>query len=146
MVLESGQAPRGDRKYSSDAGSVGERSLPHEERLPKRERITEEHEYKSVIKNGRLIRTQTFKAYFLSGKGLRRRAGFVAGKRVGGAHERNRARRLLKEAYRGLKARLEPVGFNVVFVAQRATAEADKNRIQDEMEGMFDRCGVALKQ
>jgi ribonuclease P protein component len=134
------------RKYSSGAGSAGERSLPYDQRLRKRERITEEYEYKTVIQSGRLIRTKTFKAYFLSGKHLERRAGFIAGKGVGGACERNRARRLLREAYRGLKPQLEPQGFNVVFVARRGTAEADKSQIETEMKGMFERCGVAGRQ
>jgi ribonuclease P protein component len=120
--------------------------LPCDRRLRRSERLTEQYEYKSVIRNGKLIRAKTFKAYFLSGKELERRAGFIAGKGVGGACERNRARRLLKEAYRGLKPRLRSRGFNVVFVAGRGIGEAETSEIAGEMEGIFNRCGVVGKQ
>jgi ribonuclease P protein component len=130
------------RKYSSAAGSGGERRLPCDQRLRRRERITEEYEYKTVIHKGRLIRTKTFKAYFLSGEELERKAGFIAGKGVGGACERNRAKRLLRESYRGLKPQLPLRGFEVVFVARRGTAEADKGQIETEMKGMFEQWGV----
>ena len=120
--------------------------MPCDQRLRRDERLTEQYEYKTVIRNGRLIWAETFKAYFLSGKDLERKAGFIAGKGVGGACERNRARRLLKEAYRGLKPGLRPQGFNVVFVARRGAAEAHKCRIEGEMKGLFDQCGLAVKQ
>jgi ribonuclease P protein component len=125
---------------------VGGRSLPCDRKLRRSDRLTEKYEYKSVIKNGSLIRAKTFKAYFLSGKELERKAGFIAGKGVGGALERNRARRVLKEAYRGLKPRLRARGFNIVFVAGRATGEADTSEIAGEMEGVLNRCGVIGKQ
>jgi len=120
--------------------------LPCDQRLRRDERVTEEYEYKTVIQGGRLIWAKTFKAYFLSGKDLKRKAGFIAGKGVGGACERNRARRLLKEAYRGLKPRLDPTGFNIVFIARRGAAEAHKCRIESEMKGLFDECGLVTRQ
>jgi ribonuclease P protein component len=120
--------------------------LPCDQRLSRDERITEEYEYKTVIRGGKLIWAETFKAYLLSGRDLERKAGFIAGKGVGGACERNRARRLLKEAYRHLKQGLQPGGFNVVFVARRGAAEAHRCRIETEMKGLFDQCGLVVNQ
>ena len=120
--------------------------MPCDQRLRREERLTQQHEYKTVIRRGRLIWAKTFKAYFLSGKDLERRAGFIAGKGVGGACERNRAKRLLREAYRGIKPGLRPHGFNVVFVARREAAGAHKCLVESEMKGLFDRCGLAVNQ
>jgi ribonuclease P protein component len=120
--------------------------LPCDQRLRKVERITEEYEYKTVIRKGRLVWAETFKAYFRAGKGLERKAGFIAGKSVGGASDRNRARRCLKEAYRSLKPRMQAHGFNIVFVARRGAAQAKSSDIRSEMRGMLEKCGVMKKE
>lgn len=54
--------------------------------------------------------------YLLPGKG-RTRTAFVCGRRVGGAVARNRARRLLREAWRDVSPRVQS-GLDVVFVAR----------------------------
>lgn len=116
--------------------------MPSEERLERSGRIQRESEYKQVIRKGRLIAGKTFKAYFLISKGLSRKAGFIAGKRVGNACVRNRAKRLLKESYRKLKISLPACGFRVVFVANSDTPAATFGDIRNEMAWMFEKCGL----
>jgi ribonuclease P protein component len=89
-----------------------------------------------------LITGHVFKAYFLVSECLDRKAGFIAGKRVGNAVSRNRAKRLLKETYRRLKGRLPACGFRVVFIAGRSTATATLRDIRNEMLCMFKECGL----
>jgi ribonuclease P protein component len=120
--------------------------LRYDEKLRKHERITQEHEYRTVIRNGRLLRTSAFKAYLLIAGDLERKAGFIAGKSVGGACDRNRARRVLKEAYRRLKPNLEPGGFKVVFVAKQAAARLKSQEISDQMAKAFAELGLLRKQ
>jgi ribonuclease P protein component len=121
---------------------VAGRNSQHDEKLRRCERITDEYEYKQVIHNGRLVRSTRFKAYVLKGESLERKAGFVAGKRVGSAWRRNRAKRLLKEAYRHLKCRLRKDGFKVIFVARKATAESAAADIQKDMARVFEEWGL----
>lgn len=116
--------------------------MQYDERLRRYERITDEREYKAVIRGGNPVYAKSFKVYLLLGSGLERRAGFIAGKAVGDAHRRNRAKRLLKEAFRRLKPRLRPDGFKIVFVARRGAAVLTYAEISREMEGLFERCGL----
>ena len=142
MVSASGPVPRGARRSCSDAGSGAGRSLRSEEGLRRGERILQQHEYKQVIREGRSITGKAFKAYLLAQGGLGRKAGFVAGKRVGNACLRNRAKRLLKEAYRRLKADLPVSGFRVVFVANAGTPPATLDDVRNEMAWMFKKFGL----
>jgi ribonuclease P protein component len=52
------------------------------------------------------------------------RCGFITGKKVGKAVERNRARRLIKEAVRARLPQLKP-GWDLVWIARASIAEAD---------------------
>jgi ribonuclease P protein component len=113
------------------------RSLPCDRRLRRNERITEQFEYREVIRNGRVVGGRLFKAYLLIGPTAKRKAGFIAGKGVGNACERNRARRLMREAYRQLKPDTKSQGFRVVFVAGRGIATAGFQQVRDDMKGLF---------
>ena len=116
--------------------------MPSEEGLKPEERIRQEYEYGQVIRKGRLLKGQAFRAYFLISDRLDRKAGFIAGKRVGNAVARNRAKRLLKETYRRLKVQLPACGFRVVFVAGSSGAKATLGEIRNEMSWMFKECGL----
>jgi ribonuclease P protein component len=114
--------------------------LRPDQSLRKRDRITEEYEYKAVIRNGQPLPGKAFKVYLLRGPNLQRKAGFIAGKRVGSACDRNRAKRLLREAYRRLKPLTEPSGFNIVFVARSAAVHLSTDEVAAEMTELFKRC------
>jgi ribonuclease P protein component len=60
--------------------------------------------------------------------------GFTATKKIGGAVQRNRAKRRLREAARRLLPRLGLPGWDYVFIAREATGEAGWSRLLDDME------------
>jgi ribonuclease P protein component len=62
-----------------------------------------------------------------SGSGSR--VGYITSKRVGGAVQRNRARRLLRESIRSMAAQIEP-DWDIVVIAQSAIS-APGVRLQD---------------
>jgi ribonuclease P protein component len=58
----------------------------------------------------------------------------VASKRVGGAVARNRARRLLREAVRGVAGRLADGDLWVVLVAKKSILERSSPEVRSDIE------------
>jgi ribonuclease P protein component len=66
---------------------------------------------------------------------------FVAGRRVGGAVVRNRARRILRAAWRELAPRMRE-GYDVAFVARAAIRGAKTQDLVAEMQELLSRAQV----
>ena len=69
------------------------------------------------------------------------RPAFVAGRRIGGAVLRNRARRVLRAAWRDV-APLLPEDVHVVVVARGAISGAGTKELETEMRGLLRSTGV----
>jgi ribonuclease P protein component len=69
------------------------------------------------------------------------RVGFVAGRGIGGAVQRNRARRRLREAWRALAGRMSD-GFDVVVAARQEIRGAKMHDLVAEMEALLKAGGV----
>jgi ribonuclease P protein component len=69
------------------------------------------------------------------------RVGFVCARHVGGAVARNRARRVLREAWRAVAPRTRE-GFDVVLVARPAVLDAKTDDVLREMVEALGRAGV----
>ena len=70
------------------------------------------------------------------------RPAFVAGRRVGGAVVRNRARRVMRAAWRGLASEVDDAT-NRVFVARPAILGATTQEIEAEMRALMSRTAGA---
>jgi ribonuclease P protein component len=66
---------------------------------------------------------------------------FVAGKRVGGAVHRNRARRILRATWRELASRIGQ-GYDIVLVARGAIAGSRTHELVAEVEELLSRAQV----
>ncbi len=76
-------------------------------------------------------------AYFLRNNRPYNRFGITAGKKIGGAVERNRAKRILRAAYRKNELSV-PLGCDIVFVA--------REEINGKKSTEFDRLFVKLER
>jgi ribonuclease P protein component len=66
---------------------------------------------------------------------------FVAGRRVGGAVLRNRARRVLRAAWRELAPKVGD-GYDVALVARGTIRGARTHELKPEVEGLLSRAQV----
>jgi ribonuclease P protein component len=70
------------------------------------------------------------------------RCGFVAGKKVGGAVERNRARRLMKEAVR-LRLSTIRQGWDLVWIARAGIAGVKLDMVSNAVDDLLRRSKLA---
>lgn len=68
----------------------------------------------------------------------------VAGRRVGGAVHRNRARRVLRAAWRELAPRVR-TGYDIALVARAAIRGARTHELVTEMERLLSRAQVLVR-
>ena len=71
------------------------------------------------------------------------RVGITTSKKVGNAVQRNRARRVIREAYRGLVPAVQG-GWDLVFVARSRTLHMKSTEVRRVMEAHLKKTGVLL--
>ena len=69
------------------------------------------------------------------------RKAFVASKKVGGAVERNRARRLMKESFRKMEHEVEP-GRDVLFIARNTILGIGCAEVEVSMRNALEKGGL----
>jgi ribonuclease P protein component len=95
----------------------------------------------------RLYRTGSSKVspyaavYVKKGRGQRNRLGITTSKKLGCAVRRNRAKRVIKEAYRLLEPRLRG-GYDIVVVARTKAVSAKMQEISGSLQRLFSALGL----
>jgi ribonuclease P protein component len=113
----SDQASPGERTQTINSSALLDHSLPKEARLRKRA------EFLRVYEHGKRIDGRFITVFVMPGEGNMHRVGITATKRgIGKAHDRNRAKRLLRETFRLSKGELNeiPVKLDWVLNAKRS--------------------------
>ena len=103
--------------------------------------LRRQNDFSKVYRRGRSVGSRfVVVLYRKNGLGYTRTA-FVASKKAGNSVERNRARRLMKEAYRSFGGEVKK-GFDIVFVA-RATIKGHKEpEIEKNMKKAVSEAGL----
>jgi len=78
-------------------------------------------------------------------RGLQR-VGLTSGKKIGGAVQRNRARRVIRAAFGQLRPRMVPTGWDIVFVARTQTCHCSMQQVLKVMEKQLTRLGLLLPE
>jgi ribonuclease P protein component len=90
-----------------------------------------------VLRSGKAVSTSYFRMHYLEGGGPPGLA-FLAGRSVGGAVKRNRAKRVLREAFRTSVGELSGIEA-LVFVATSRAATAQYVDVRDVLEAAIRR-------
>lgn len=117
--------------------------VTHSERLLPANRLTRARDFARVRGEGVAFRGQACLLIALAAAGETTRVGFIASKRgVGGAVQRNRARRRLREIVRRRWDRVPAEGFLLVFIASRLTLEASHQALATDVENLLAHAGA----
>jgi ribonuclease P protein component len=103
------------------------------------ERLRRRNDFAAVYRNGRTQSNQLLVLRVLPNDREMTRFGFVVGKTVGGAVVRNRVKRRLREAARGL-----PVmrGYDVVIGARKLAADAPFEALRGALVSLSERSRI----
>ena len=115
----------------------------HPERILPRHRLTASDDFAALRAEGVAFRGAHCLVVALARPGEVTRVGFVASRRgVGGAVQRNRARRRLREIVRRRWARLPERGHLLMFVAHRTTPTVLHQDLATDIERVLTAAGV----
>jgi len=118
-------------------------SIQHPERLPLERRLRTGDDHAAVKEGGTAIRGRCCILVVLPRPGEPTRVGFVASRRsVGGAVERNRARRRLREIVRRRWPRIVDGGYWLEFIALAPVLAATHDKLATEVEHLLASAGA----
>jgi ribonuclease P protein component len=92
--------------------------------LPRANRLCQRKDFSKVYSRGRQIRSPLVALYVLARSGVEPRFGISVNKKVGGAVQRNKVKRRLREVCRRVLRSSAPPG-DYVLVAQKGVLDAD---------------------
>ncbi len=79
--------------------------------------IKSNKDFMKIYKKGKFSANKIISVYFFPNKSPYNRIGITTSKKIGNAVQRNRARRIIRSAYRKTE-KLFPIGFDIIFVAR----------------------------
>ncbi len=97
--------------------------------------------FKRAFSKGRQFASPVLVTYIIRNRRKERRVGIITSKKIGTAVKRNRARRVIKEAYRLIFDNVLP-GYDIVFVARGKTPFVKMGIVQKEMLVHLNKAGV----
>ena len=109
--------------------------------FPKEEKLRKKKEFTALFKEGRVYTGRDLQLFVLPRPDGLRKAGFVFSRRIKSSVQRNRLRRLLRQAYRQNKERFLE-GHNLLLRVNRPLKKAGLAMIEAEILDLTRRAGI----
>jgi len=109
------------------------------ETFPKSNRIRKRGGFRRVYDTGKKVHGRLFTAFVLDAGTGALRIGLTVTRKVGSSHERNRCRRLLREAFRRNRSEANDTTVDVVINAKRELIGASYAEVEAEMIKLLTR-------
>lgn len=138
MVSSSGCArgPAGPSSRGADARDASA-SQPDatrlDQRFPRSCRLTDRRQFLAVYGRGWRVGTRSLVLYGVPSPAGHTRLGVTVSRKVGGSVERNRVKRLLREAFRRNRVQLGGPPVDLVINARPGTAERTAGELEREL-------------
>ena len=100
------------------------------------ERIRRRPEFKLIYERGAKVHSRYSTVFILPNDGGAGRLGIAATRKLGGAVQRNRAKRLIREVFR--RNKIAP-GFDVVVIPKRDLLDASLSDIEADYRALIER-------
>jgi ribonuclease P protein component len=104
-------------------------------------RLTRSTDFKRVRRTGKSYAHPFVVLVVQASEAPKVRVGVTAGRSVGGAVQRNRAKRLLREAMRPLLPKLIP-GWDLILIARPSLASSSLQEIRQALTGLLRRAQI----
>ncbi|MCH5317595.1 MAG: ribonuclease P protein component [Eubacterium sp.] len=103
--------------------------------------LKENKDFRRVYYRGKSEASPCLVTYVMKNGQRETRVGITSGKKIGGAVQRNRARRIIRAAYAQLGGSFN-ANYDIVFVARTRTTQVKMQQVYQEMESHFKSLGV----
>ena len=120
---------------------VARRAGAPDQRLGKRQRLIRPIEFEEAFSQNRKQVGRLMVLWLRAGEGAALRLGVVTSRKVGGAVQRARARRVLREAFRRSRHPLDGA-VDVVLVARAPVVRAPWAEVTNELEALAAKAGI----
>ena len=105
------------------------------------EKIKSNRDFRRLYSRGKSYVTPFFVLYTAKGRKGKLRFGITVGKKIGGAVQRNRAKRIITAAFRSLAPNVTK-GYDVVAVARTRVLETKSTAVAELMKKQFKEVGL----
>ena len=105
--------------------------------------LKENRDFRRLYGKGKSFVSPVVVTYLMKNRRRQVRYGITTSKKIGKAVQRNRSRRVIREAFRLLSPRIKP-GYDFVFVARGKTPYVKSGEVKDALEAQLKKAGVLL--
>jgi len=107
--------------------------------------LTRNHEFKRLYNKGKTAASKCVAIYCIRNGKAENRLGITVSTKLGGAVQRNRIRRRLKEVYR-LNENSLRIGYNIVLVARMKSRYAGWSELETSVLSLFSKLDLLVER